>query len=279
MLNLFKISKLIKKVTTSYTQGNSERFTMEDGNGDQRLDYVVALYRELSFPFGLLVLKKHLKHKGGRDVLWARGEFDPEYVENTVLPTLIDSKYLKSLAPNTVGAHFYNLTKTWGLDDLFNQRYKESEGMYGDARDEILSNISRHNLLSHDIWHVLFRYDTTAMGEAMIQEVSSHLWNWKPALITSHVVTKQLAKETKSKLPWKVKQECKELVQAMDHSILYQSPISFLEKDIDEVRKQYNIGVPVLYKEFTEKFQDHTRLDTFHPEYNDVEWDTTEVTV
>lgn len=276
-MNLFKVLKLIKQVTKSYTQSDSERYSMEDGNGDKRLDYVVALYRELSFPFGLLVLKKHLKHKGGRDVLWARGEFDPEYVENTVLPKLIDSKYLKSLAPNTVGAHFYNLTKDWGLDNLFNQRYKESEGRFGDARDEILANITRHNLLSHDLWHVLFRYDTTAMGEAMIQEVSSAIWNFKPSKLTSYLVTKQLAKETKTNLPWKVRKECKELAQAMDHSLLYESPISLLERDIDEVRKQYNIGVPVLYKEFTEKFQSLTRLDTFHPEYNDVDWDKTEV--
>ncbi len=51
--------------------------------------------------------------------------------------------------------------------------------------------------------------------------------------------------------------------------------------DIQEVRKEYNIGIPVVYKQFVEEFgaQGESRLDTFHPQYNDVEWDSTEVTI
>ena len=97
-MNLFRVLKLIKQVTKSYTQSDSERYSMEDGNGDKRLDYVVALYREISFPLGLLVLKKHLKTSGGRDVLWARGEFDPEYVEHTNCVLRLEQSWIEAEA-------------------------------------------------------------------------------------------------------------------------------------------------------------------------------------
>ena len=47
------------------------------------------------------------------------------------------------------------------------------------------------------------------------------------------------------------------------------------------MRKTYNIGVPVVYKQFVEEFGaiGESRLDTFHPQYKDVDWDTAELTI
>jgi hypothetical protein len=47
------------------------------------------------------------------------------------------------------------------------------------------------------------------------------------------------------------------------------------------VRQKYNIGVPVKYKQFVEQFgkEGESRMDTFHPQYSDVEWDETEVVI
>ena len=90
-----------------------------------------------------------------------------------------------------------------------------------------------------------------------------------------------MARKLKSNLPWKVRKECIQLSKQCSRELFFQPHLSLLERDIEEVRKEYNIGVPVVYKQFVEEFgpQGESRLDTFHPQYKDVEWDTTEIVV
>ena len=109
---------------------NEEEFGKYDNpdmNGEDRLDHIVNMYREMNFPFGPLMGIHNRKTKKGRDIMWARGQFAEEYVDNVTVPTLMNFDYLKTLAPNTVGAHYYNLVQDWGIEKLYNQRYKHGE--------------------------------------------------------------------------------------------------------------------------------------------------------
>jgi ubiquinone biosynthesis protein Coq4 len=281
MWNLSKIFKTTHFLMTTYGEDGLGAAQNADFNGQHRLDHIVNMYREMNVPFGAIMAAANRKSKAGRDILWARNGFEAENIEKVVVPTLMDFDYLISLAPNTVGAHYYNLVKDWGIEDLYNQRFKHEEADPERFDQEIRVNLSRHLLLIHDFWHVLFRYDTATMGEAMIQEVTAHLSNFHPPRLVSFFGTWKMARKLKSNLPWKVRKECKQLCKQVDKRLFFQSPLSLLERDIEEVRKEYSIGVPVVYKQFVEEFgaQGESRLDTFHPQYKDVEWDTTEVTV
>ena len=79
---------------------------------------------------------------------------------------------------------------------------------------------------------------------------------------------------------FKEKEKCSWELEC-DRELFFQPHLSLLERDIDEVRKTYNIGVPVVYKQFVEEFGTvgESRLDTFHPQYKDVDWDTAELTI
>lgn len=278
MWNLSKIFKTGHYLMTTYGEDGLGAAENADFNGQHRLDHIVNMYREMNVPFGAMMAAANRKTKAGRDILWARGKFAPEYFDETVVPTLMDFDYLKTLAPNTVGAHYYNLVKDWGIEELYNQRFKYSEIRDDKFQDEIRVNLSRHLLLSHDLWHVLFRYDTATMGEAMIQEITAHLSKFKPPRLVSFFGTWKMARKLKSNLPWKVRKECIRLSKLVDRDLFFQDQLSLLERDISEVRKTYNIGVPVLYKVFVKEFgaQGESRMDTFHPQYADLAWETVE---
>lgn len=274
MWNLKKIFKTTKYLMSTDANGFGD-YDNPDMNGQHRLDHIVNMYREMNFPFGPMMAIANRKTKAGRDILWARGDFDERHIDNVVVPTLMDFDYLKSLAPNTVGAHYYNLVKNWGIEELYNQRFKHEENdPLGDLAGDVRTNLSRHLLLSHDLWHVLFRYDTSTMGEAMIQEVTAHLSKFKPPKLVSLFGTWKMARKLKSNIPWKVRKECIKLSQECSLELFHQSPLSLLERDIQEVRHEYNIGIPVAYKRFVMEFgkEGESRLDTFHPQYQDVPW-------
>ena len=272
MWNLSKIFKTTRYLMSTDAGGFGD-YDNPDMNGQHRLDHIVNMYREMNFPFGPMMAIANRKTRAGRDILWARGDFDERHIDNVVVPTLMDFDYLKSLAPNTVGAHYYNLIKNWGIEDLYNQRFKhEEKDPLGDLAGDVRTNLSRHLLLSHDLWHVLFRYDTSTMGEAMIQEVTSHLSQFKPPKLVSFFGTWKMARKLNNNLPWKVRKECIRLSKACSRELFYQPPLSLLERDIQEVRDEYNIGVPVMYKVFVKEGGD-SRMDTFHPQYNDTKWD------
>ncbi|MDA9002761.1 Coq4 family protein [bacterium] len=277
MWNLSKIYKTTKYLMSTDASGFGD-YDNADMNGQHRLDHIVNMYREMNMPFGPLMALANNKTRAGRDILWARGKFSIEHMDDTVVPTLMDFDYLKTLAPNTVGAHYYHLIKGWGIEDLYNQRFKHEENIDDTLASDVRVNLSRHLLLSHDLWHVLFRYDTATMGEAMIQEVTAHLSKFKPPRLVSFFGTWKMARKLNSSLPWKVRQECIRLSKAVDRDLFFQDQLSLLERDISEVRKTYNIGVPVLYKVFVKEFgkQGESRMDTFHPQYCDLAWEITE---
>ena len=277
--NLIKMGKSIHHLMTTYGEGNDLEPMEKDLTGESRVDHVVSLYREMNVPFGIMMMFKNRVSKNGRHIIWGRKWNDRKYVEETVIPKLMDYDYLSSLPPNTVGAHYYNLIKDFGIEKLYNQRFKKEEkreggvnNIYNSFSDDIRENASRHLLLSHDIWHVLFRYDTTPMGEAMIQTITARIFNFFPPHLTGFFGTWKMAKKTGSKLPWKVWKECLKLSKGVNKELALYSPIEFLEHDIQEVRDRFNIFTPKVYAEYVKSLPKFSRMDTIHPNYQDKVW-------
>lgn len=273
MWNVAKIGKSLYHLLTTYGT-NARHVDNPDLLGDERLDHVLVLYRELNFPFGLISVHKQRKTKGGRDVIWGRNFNEESYVENTVLPKLMDFEYLSTLPPNTVGAHYYNLVKKFGIEELYNQRFKpeerrEESKLYHTFSDDIRTNVSRHGVLSHDIWHVLYRYDTSVIGEGMIQTISAYQAGFWPMHIIGFGVALKESYRHKSMMPWKVWNEARKLGKNTSKSLYHRSPIWFLERDIEEVRAEFNIEPARVYAEYVKKFPEDFHLDTIHPNYQD----------
>jgi ubiquinone biosynthesis protein Coq4 len=271
MWNLIKIGKSLHHLFTTYGEGGPAGYS-EDLQGDARLDHVLVLYREMNVPFGALSAYKLRQTHGGRNVLWGKGFNDREHVESFVLPALMNFDWLKKLAPNTVGAHYYHLVKKWGIEDLYNQRFKPEEkrdGLYNSFSDEIRENVSRHGLISHDIWHVLFRYDTSPLGEGCIQTISKYQSHFWPMHIIGFGAAFKEARKMKSWSPIKVWLEAIKLGKQASTKLYEHSPTEFLERDIEEVRKEFNIGEAVEFAKWANKHPSHFRFDTIHPQYKD----------
>ena len=63
----------------------------------------------------------------------------------------------------------------------------------------------------------------------------------------------KVVKETKSWLPFKAWLECLRLAKQIDSSFVYYGSLEFLEKDIENLRKEFNIPTPKIYNEYYQK--------------------------
>lgn len=277
MWNPIKITRSLYHLFNTYGEGNGLTGYNTDMIGEDRLDHVMTLYRELRIPFTINMIRKLRETENGRNVIWGRKYNDRDYVESVVLKKLTDFNYLDNLAPNTVGAHYANLVRKFGLDDIYNQRFKPEErrkSAFFGWQDEMRENTSRHFLLSHDIWHTLLRYDTSPIGEAMIQVYTSRIAHWwTPHIVGFGGTIKEMKKNGNADI-WKVYTECLRQSKQIDISFGMLSPLDLLEEDIDEVRKKYNIPVPVEFAKYAAKYPTHVKMDTFHPQYRDEEFET-----
>ena len=98
-------------------------------------------------------------------------------VKEEVVPKLSDVEYLQSLPPNTVGGHLGNLFKNWSIEELYDKRYLEEKKMKNLLfKVNLLQNLELIYqdiyFLTHDLFHILFRYDTSIFGEALIQKIT-----------------------------------------------------------------------------------------------------------
>ncbi len=256
MWNLIKITKSLNDIVNIY---NVSEETMEE---DKLGIPVTTLYREMQFPFGLILMKRLVKSDYARDVVFGRKHNDREYVEKKVLPKLMDMNYLSSLPKGTVGAEYYEIVKNYGLDTLYNQRFKEDEaknkkGFIG-VQANIRTNLSRHVVITHDILHTLFKYNTHALGEALIQEVTGHLLDYKPSQIIGFFVFLSVARKTSDyRGVWKVYKECKKNLKKCVKEIGLHSPLDFLESDLEEVRNKFNIGEVPVYEAFEKRYHNY----------------------
>ena len=67
-------------------------------------------------------------------------------------------------------------------------------------------------------------------------------------------MTLKVAWRTKSLMPFKAFKEAGKLGEkANKKDLICRSPLSLLERDIDQIRKEFNIGMPVKYNEMVKK--------------------------
>ena len=252
MLNPIKIAKAIKCILTDYGEKLDLRPDEKDENGELRINYQLVLYRELG-PLALPFIVNLRKSRKGRDILWGREANNVDYVENEVLPKLMDFEYLKALPKNTIGYAYYETVKDIGIEKLYNQRFKEEETDTNSFRGDIQNNISRHILITHDFHHVLFGYDTKALGESLVQIVLSKILKNRIGNITGFFGTLKACKEIKSLKPFQAFFECIKNCKNVDKTFAYLSPLDYLEEDIDEFRKQFLIKKPEVYNEIIQQ--------------------------
>ncbi len=264
---------------TTYGEDGLGTAENADFNGQHRLDHIVNMYREMNIPFGPMMAALNRKTKQGRDIIWARGDFTPENFDNVVVPTLMDFDYLKSLAPNTVGAHYYNLVKDWGIEEIYNQRFKYEEIQDDNFAHEMRVNLSRHLFLAHDFWHCIFRYDTSPLGEACIQALTHQFSKNTGPWYMSYLMALKEKNETGTWEAFKVIREAHRLGKQAKRAFYTLNYDELLEMDIEDVRTKYNIGAPVEFYKYAEKYPSNFRFDSIHPEYQDTKITYTEATI
>ena len=267
MWNPIKIYKLTKVI---WKRG-------EDYNHyDEDLDIAAAdVAREINsqmlFPSNLLVVTKLRSTPRGRDVMWGRNDKSIQYQYEKILPVITNKEIMEKYAPNTVGGHYQHLIKQWSFDELWDRRFQQdvNNGFQGWI-DEVRSNISRHIFLAHDFMHVLFRYDTSQLGEACVQELQYVMSRHWGARYLSHVMALKNCYKYKSWEPFRIVREAHKIANGVKDEFWYLNPLEILDMDVDDVRKKYNIGVPVKFLKFAMQNRESFRLDSIHPEYNDV---------
>ena len=282
-MNLSKIWKATSVIINHYGTDKMKETKFTDYNGYERVDAIPTLYRELRFTGNFSLLFKLRSTSEGRDILWGRRFNDPDHVKNVTVKKLSDIEWLQSLPPNTLGGHLGHLFKNFELEEIYKGRVKEEEfesgktadlyGVYGGAVDDIRVNVNRYFYLLHDVYHTLFRYDTSSMGEAAVQGVTYKQVSYFPMRWCGLAVALGVAMQTKSLDPFRVYFESEKLSErAAAKGLWYQDVDALLERDIEEIRQEFDIGVPVKYKEFCEKYKDKVKLDNIHPEYDDIHW-------
>ena len=276
--------KKIYKYSRDVFEADHGAILVEDETGEKRLDVLQGMYREFGFPSNVKALRKWLRSPRERRKIFMGIDYNEEtFVKEEVVPKLSDVEYLQSLPPNTVGGHLGNLFKNWSIEELYEKRYLEVEEdeesfIQGSFATELRANISRHLFLWHDMFHILFRYDTSIFGEALVQKVTCKaVPSWAPTYV-AFMVTLKVAWRTKSLMPFKAFKEAGRLGEAADKKdLICRSPLSLLERDIEEVRKEFNIGMPVEFLKWSKKHPDIFRGDCIHPKYEeDIIWQKAE---
>lgn len=267
MWNPIKIFKL-----TKIMWNRGENYNHYDDDMDiAAADVAREINSQMLFPSNLLVVSKFRKTPRGRDILWGRNDKSIDYQYENILPVITDKKVMNKYAPNTVGGHYHYLIKQWSFGELWDRRFQQENGngFFGWA-DEVRSNVSRHVFLSHDFQHVLFRYDTTQLGEACIQAVTHamtrHIGPWYAA----HVMALKVCYKYKSWEPLRILREAMSNAKKVKDEFWYINPLEIIDIDVEEARKKYNIAAPTRFLKFVAKHKESFRLDSIHPEYNDV---------
>jgi ubiquinone biosynthesis protein Coq4 len=291
MLNPITIVKATWAVVAHYGTPKDKEILFKDYQGDERISSIVALYRELRIFGNFQLLWKMRSRPRGRDILWGRRFNDPTYINDKVIPALSNTEWLQSLPANTLGGHLGNLFKNVTLGELLNGQYKENEGvkkddrldiygMTGNAVDDVRTNMNRYLYLLHDPYHVLFRYDTSTMGECAVQGVTYKQINFFPTRYCGLAMALRAAIATKSLAPFGVYFEAERLGKRAEAKGLWLTDImELLHRDVQELREEFDIGIPVKYKKFCAKYPDYIKNDNIHPEYDDVEMTWTEATL
>ena len=133
--------------------------------------------------------------------------------------------------------------------------------------------------LAHDFWHCIFRYDTSPLGEACIQALTHQFSKNTGPWYMSYLMALREKKETGTWEAFKVIREAHRLGKQAKRAFYTQNYDNLLEMDIEQVRKEYNIGAPVEFYKYAEKYPSNFRFDSIHPEYQDTKITYTEATI
>jgi len=255
-IKIFKLTKILWRRGEGY-------------EGVDELDaasVAVQLNGQMEFPSNLKVVLFLRRSDKGRDILWGRKNYSKEYQQDTIIPHITDQKIMEGYTPNTVGGHYQNLIKTWSFKELWDKRFELKTDHW---RHEVRSNVSRHVFLCHDFQHVLFRYDTSQMGEACIQAVTATMIKHSGPKYASYVIALRLCHQYKSWQPMRILKEAYTLAKVVDPAFWLLNPLEIIGMDIQEARDKYNIGTPDEYIKFSNKHKENFRFDQIHPEYED----------
>lgn len=270
MWNPFKIYKYTKAVLA---RGRQENHYDQGEEGTRALR---DLYGEMLFPSIFFTAVALRKTSAGRNALYGLEDKSEEHQLNVYIPKITDGKYLDSLAPNTVGAHYKHLINQWNFEEFYRRRFqsKKSDTFWNKRRE----NFARHIFLSHDFWHVLFRYDTSPLGEACIQAVTHQYMKQTGPWYYSWMMAYKEYQETGSWKAFGVIREAHKLGKQAKRDLYDANFDELLEMDIEEVREKWNIGAPHKFYEYAEEFPKEFRGDCLHPKYNDpqIKWDVRE---
>ena len=177
---------------------------------------------------------------------------DKKYCDKNVIPKISSMKYLKSLPPNTAGGHLAEFFKEWTFNDLYKDRFEkdnvEKDMLSDDRTNDLRNNVGRHMMLTHDLHHILFKYDTSPFGEALIQGTTwrqvGNIGMW----YVGFLVTCRIAWRAKSLEPFFIYREaCKIAKKVNENNLIEHSLLYFLEKDVDDIRKEFGFEEPVRY--------------------------------
>jgi hypothetical protein len=264
-------------------------FEMKEDAGadyDINVKHLVELYSEVLFPSNIFLVRKLRKTENGRAILDGVGSYSKKWQEEVYIPFLSNKELFDELQPNTVGAHYAHLMSRWTLQELYQRRFTNDRKdltkipplvtrvmrrLLKDRLnpDEVRANIARHIFLSHDFWHILFRYDTSPLGEACIQAVTHQYLRLTGPWYMSYLVALRESVRDRSLKPLAIIREAHRLGRAAKQDLYELDYLLVLGMDIEETRKQYNIGAPVKFIKYMIENPRKAHNDCIHPEYND----------
>jgi ubiquinone biosynthesis protein Coq4 len=254
MFNLFTFIKL--SISILLRDASEQRESQPESKA--RLAELQSLYTQLMFLTRKKMRKNFTSSPTRINIALGLDWNDVNYCKEKILPKISNMKYLKSLPKNTAGKQLHKFYKDWTFDELYNERYKEDildVDMISDERiHKLRMNVGRHIFFTHDLYHVLFQYDTSPFGEALIQAVT-----WKQVkniglLYVSFLVTCRVAWKAKSLKPFFILKEALKIGEKVnknnliEHSLLY-----FLKKDVDDLRKEFGFEQPIQYLEWNKR--------------------------
>ena len=270
MWNPVKIFKLTSRIWTDKVQKNNNESHDEIGN--QGL--ITELYGQFQIPYRIQYYKWAQK-TGHSDILNASGKWSRDFQDNKYIPMLMDQKKLSKLSPNTLGAHvnrlyeLYDFEKFWqgrfdaidktkqyvpnDIPKWFRDLVAKRTGVDPSKANLVRTSVNRHHLLSHDFWHVLFRYDTNYIGEMCIQAVTAGLTGFIGAKYLSWVIAARESVRYKTLEPLRLRKEALNLGKQCHKDFYWTVFDEMLDTDIEEVRAKFNIHCPARYLKFIEK--------------------------
>lgn len=150
--------------------------------------------------------------------------------------------------PNTVAQHYMRFMKREGLtaNGLVEENYawKPKEERPNDQTEWYINRLRD----THDLFHVLTTYGRDALGEAALLGFSFEQNHNLGVKFIAYAATRQIKKVTGTAAPlYAAIREGRELGKAAD-KLAHMDVEAVMRSDIDEVRKQLNIGVPVQYR-------------------------------